>query len=236
MNLSGAIVEHQNSLVQFYMKLAERFEENSIIRTLWHEMAGDVSEQIQSIKSLPPSFWNQLKNAPDGDIESTVNRIPSPPADVADISIRGAFEISLQLTEPVILKIYSRAIRLLRKNSTAPALNFYILVKAYVAKLARTTDSFAGDPLLIRRAQMLLLGFEKEVQAPAPEIKSLASRTPSLSAHETSVTGKTIAKATKETTQKPLQNVKTDESKPAKAAQVKIKTSPVKKPATNKRA
>ena len=233
MNLSGSIVERQNSLLQFYLNLAERFEENSIIRTLWLDMAGDVSQQIESIKALPPSFWNQLKNDPSGDIQSTVNNVPPPPVDVANISLRNAFENSLQLTEPVVLKIYARAVRLLRKDSTAPALNFYILVKSYVTKLVRTTDSFAGDPLLIRRAQMLLMGFEKEVQEPASEIKSSAPGKPQVNALDT---GKAVAAAATKTTKKPPQNVKTAELKPVKSTQAKIKTLPGKKPVTTKRA
>ena len=236
MNLLGVIVERQNSLVQLYLKLEERFEENSIIRTLWRDMAGDVSQQIQSIKSLPPSLWNQFKNAPDGGIEPAVKSVPSPPANVADILLRDAFEISLQSTEPVVLKIYARIVRLLRKNSTAPALNFYILVKAYVARLVRTTESFAGDPVLIRRAQLLLLGFEKEVQEPALEIKLLAPGTPSAIARKAPVAGKAAARTEKETTKKTPKNVKAAESKPAKAAKVKIKTLPGKKSATTKRA
>ena len=233
MNLSSAIVERQTLLMQFYLNLAERFEENSIVRTLWRDMAGDVSQQIESVKTLPPSFWNKFKNAPDGGIESAVNSVFSSLVDVENISLRDAFEISLQLTEPVVLNIYARAVRLLRKNSTTPALNFYILVKSYVARLARTTDTFAGDPLLIRRAQMLLMGFEQEVQKPTPEIKSLAPGKPRANARDK---GKTVTVAAKETTKKPPQKVKTPESKLARATQVKIKTLPGKKPATTKRA
>lgn len=236
MNLLGAIVEHQNSLLRFYRKLEERFEENSVIRTLWHDMADDVSQQIQSIKSLPSSLWNQLKNTPDSGFESAVKSVPSRPANAADISLRNCFEISIDLTEPVVLKIYARLVRLLRKNSTAPALNFYFLVKAYVARLVRTTESFSGDPLLIRRAQQLLLGFEKEVQEPAPEIKPPAPRTPPSNAKKAPAAGKAASNTAKETTKKPPKTVKAIPSKPAKAAPAKIKTLPGKKPATTKRA
>ena len=130
MSLSGTIAGHQNSLLQLYRKLEKRFEENSVIQTLWRDMADDVSLQIQSVKSFPSSVWNQFKNVPDNDFESAVKSIHSPPVDVADISLRDSFEISLQLTEPIVLKIYARIVRSLRKNSTAPTLNFYILVKS----------------------------------------------------------------------------------------------------------
>jgi hypothetical protein len=193
MNLLGAIVEQQNSLFQFYRKLEERFEENSIVQALWRDMAGDVSMQIQSLKTLPPSFWNQFKQAPDDGFESAIKSVPSPPANVTDISLRDSFEISLQLSEHVVLKIYARAVRLLRRNSTTPALNFYILVKTYVARLLRTTESFAGDPLLIRRAHLLLAGLEKEVQEPVAEIKPLMSKSSASKAQKTpSAVGKDV--------------------------------------------
>ena len=235
MNLLGAIVEHQNSLVQLYRKLEERFEENSVVSTFWRDMSGDVSQQIQSSKSLPSSLWNQFKNAPDGGIVSVVKGVPSPPAGVSEISLRDAFDISLQLTEPVVLKIYARIVRLMRKNSTAPALNFYILVKAYVARLVRTVESFAGDPVLIRRAQLLLLGFEKEVQEPDPEIRYSTPRPLPASARKAPVTGKASAVESKKPTKIHPEKAKAAGSKPAKTTQVKIKTLPAKKPVTTKR-
>ena len=239
MNLLGAIVEHQNSLLRFYRKLEERFEENDVIQAFWRDMADDVSLQIQSLKSLPASSWNQLKNAPDNSFESAVKavkEIPAPPADAADISLRNCFDISLRLAEPVVLKVCARMVRLLRKNSTAPALNLYILVKAYVARLVRATEFFSGDPLLIRRAQLLLAGLEKEVQEPAPEIKVPTSNAASAKTQKKPVLVKSNAKAAKETTNTPPGNVKNVSSKPAKAAPVKTKAVSGKPPATTKRA
>jgi len=217
MTLLGVIVEHQNLLLQLYRKLEERFEENSVIRTLWRDMAGDVSLQIQSLKSFPPSLLNQFKNTRDNGFESAVKNVLSQPVDVTDISLRDGFEVSLRLTEPVVLKIYARLVRSLRKNSTAPALNFYILVKAYVARLVRTTESFAGDPMLNRRAQLLLLGFEKEVQEPALENKVLVSKPLSTKAQKDPVT------AAKETTKNPSKNAKAAASKPKDAPAKKEK-------------
>ena len=231
MNLLAAIVEHQDSLLRLYRKLEERFEENSVIRALWSAMAGDVSLQIQSLKSLPSSLWNQFKNAPDDDFVSAVKSVHSPPADVTDISLRDCFEISLQLAEPVVLKIYARVIRLLRKNSTAQSLDFYILVKAYAARLVRTTESFAGDPLLTRRARLLLSEMEKGVQEPSPEIRALASKALSAAVQKSSVSGKADAKTDKAAAKKPQKN--TDASK---TVLTKSKALPEKSPAANKRA
>ena len=239
MKLSGAIVEHQNSLLRLYRKLEERFEENSVIQTLWRDMADDISLQIQSIQSFPPSLWNRFKNVQDDDFESAIKSVPSPPADVANISLRDGFEISLQLAEPVVLKIYARVIRLLRENSTAPALNFYILVKTYVTRLARTAESFAGDPLLIRRAQSLMLELEKGIQEPAPEIKDPASKTNkalSTKAWKTSVSAKADTKIAKKTTKKTHKDINLSAPRPAKTAPVETKTLSGKTSTTTKRA
>ena len=241
MNLLGTIVEHQNSLLRLYRKLEERFEENGVIQSFWHGMAGDVSSQIQSLKSLPSSLWNQFKNDADNSFESavkTVKDVSTPPADIANISLRDCFEISLQMAEPAILKIYARVIRMLRKNPTMPALNFYILLKAHVTRLVRTTESFAGDPLLIRRAQLLLAGMEKEVREPALEIKTpaLARTVLQSKAPKIPVSDKADTKAAKKTTKAPPENVKAATSKPAKTATVKTGTLPEKTPATTKRA
>ena len=258
MNLQGAIVEHQNSLLRFYRKLEERFEENSVIRSLWHEMADDISLQIQSLKSLPPSIWNQFKNAPNKGFETAVKEVKetsTQKADVPNLSLRDCFETSLQLAEPVVIKIYARLIRTLRKNSTTQVLNFYILVKTYVARLLRTTQSFSGDPLLIRRSQLLLAGLEKEVQEPDPEIKIPAAGTPSGKKQKPSVSGKTDAKISKETTKAASSKLAVKEtakvlpgkvktakettkaipSKPAKNIPVKTKVLPGKSPAKTKR-
>jgi len=203
MNLQGAIVEQQNLLLRFYRKLEERFGENGVIQSLWREMAGDVSMQIQSLKSLPTSTWNQFKNSLNNSFESAVNEVKetsTQTADVSNLSLRDCFEISLQLAEPVVLNIYARLIRTLRKNSTTQVLNFYILVKTFVARLLRTTQSFSGDPLLIRRAQLLLAGLEKEVQEPDPENKVPTAGTQSGKKQTSSILDKMDAKAAKETT------------------------------------
>jgi len=232
MNLLSVIAGHQNSLLQLYRKLEQRFEENSIIKTLWSEMAGDVSLQIQSLKSFPSSLWTQLKNASDDDFASAVKSISSPTADVAGISLRDCFETSLALTEPVVLKIYARIVRLLRKNSTAPALNFYILVKAYIARLARTTESYAGDPLLVRRAQLLIAGLEREVQDPDPEIKAIASRALSAKEQKTLISGKTKVKPAEAAVKNQPKNVKSAEAavknqpKNVKSAEAAVKNQP----------
>ncbi|MDR1727630.1 MAG: hypothetical protein LBT74_06840 [Acidobacteriota bacterium] len=177
MNLSGSIAEHQHSLQRMYQKLADRFAENGVIRALWRDMSEDVSLQIQGLKSLPNSFWNQLKKAPDDRLEAAVKGHRPVAADTESVSLRESFELTLQSSEPVILKIYARIVRLLRSSPvTDQSLDFYILVKAHAARIVRITESFAGDPTLIRRARMLLQGLEKEVQEPDPEEVKAASQ------------------------------------------------------------
>jgi hypothetical protein len=203
MNLSGSIAEHQNSLQRMYRKLADRFEENSIIQALWRDMSEDVSLQAQGLKSLPASFWNQLRKNPDSRLEAAVKEYRPAVANTETISLRESFELALQSSEPIILKIYARIVRLLRGSPvTVQSLDFYILVKSHAARIVRTTESFAGDPILIRRAQLLLQGLEKEVQEPEPEVIKAAisaakTQKPSVAAVKPSA-GKVSGSAKKE--------------------------------------
>lgn len=154
-----------------YLKLEQRFSENNLIRELWSTMAHDVSQQIRSLDALPQSFWNQLKKDPEGLSVEAAGSAPQQPADRDEaLSLRLCFEQVLRLEEPTILKIYVPLIRRLRENLTAPALDFYIMVKAHIARITRVTQSFSGDPVLIQRSNSLLQAFEKEVQEPPIEL------------------------------------------------------------------
>lgn len=178
MNLQGSINENQNALLKLYLSLKQRFTENSLILDLWNAMESDVAEQIRNLKALPPSFWRQLKQADDapalaatgGQKEYTLEK-------EGVLSLQRTFEIALAAEEPLILEIYVPIIRNLRRNRTGAALDFYILVKAHLARLVRVTESFAGDPLLVQRANVLLQGFEREVQdrqeAPPPPVNRI---------------------------------------------------------------
>ncbi len=179
MNLHGSIKELQNSIAQLYLKLEERFSENHLIRELWGAMAHDVSQQILSLNALPQSFWNQLKKDKVGlSIETIEGLRQQSVAIEGDISLSSSFEHALRLEEPAILKVYAPLIRRLRENLTTPALEFYIMVKAHLARISRVTESFAGDPVLLQRSQQLLQAFEKEIQEPHIEIKISAKKKP----------------------------------------------------------
>jgi hypothetical protein len=167
MNLHGSTTELQNTLAQLYLKLEQRFNENRLIRELWSGMAHDILQQVASLKAFPSSFWSQLKKDQDGSMDSNIQSAKLQIVEkTEDLPLRKCFELALYLEEPMILKVYVPIIRSLRKNWTNTALDFYIMGKAHLARIARVTESFSGDPLTIQRSNLLLQSFEKEVQEP----------------------------------------------------------------------
>jgi hypothetical protein len=179
MNLLGSIIERQNALAQIYHKLEDRFLENSMIRALWNGMAQDISKQIDSLQALPASFWMQFKKDSDRQLETSADGSNKPSIAVTEvISLKESFNLTLLIEETLILSTYIPIIRNLRKNLTNPALDFYIMVKSHVARIVSVIESFAGDPVLIQRAHLLLQKFEKEVQEHAAIIKPAAKDAP----------------------------------------------------------
>ncbi len=79
------------------------------------------------------------------------------------------------LEEPIILKIYAPLTRRLRRAWTELALDFYVMVKAHIARVAQSVQLFSGDPALGQRCALLLQSFEKEVQEP-PEVPRIPSK------------------------------------------------------------
>jgi hypothetical protein len=167
MNLLGSTTEIQNTLAQLYLKFEQRFSENVLIRDLWSGMAHDILQQMASLKSFPSSFWIQLSKDQDrrmeADIQSAKLQITEKPE---VLPLKQCFETALQFEEPTIMKIYVPIIRSLRRNWTNTALDFYIMVKAHLARITRVFESFSGDPLAIQRSNLLQQSFEKEVQTP----------------------------------------------------------------------
>jgi hypothetical protein len=179
MNLQGSIIERQNSTSQIYRKLEDRFLENSIIRALWNDMALDISKQINSLKVLPASCWNQLKKDSDSQFESSANVSNKQSHENSEVmSLKDCFNLTLQIEESMILSIYVPIIRNLRGNWSNSALDFYIIVKSHVARIVSAIESFSGDPVLIQRAHVLLEKFEKEVQEHTAKLKPAAKKTP----------------------------------------------------------
>ena len=165
MSLQGSITELQNAVLQLYHKLQQRFKENRMMNELWSAMAHDISNQISSLHALPLSFWNHLKDDFDGLNHAIASCGRSQIADKDfDDSLRNCFERSLRIEEPIILKAYVPIIRSLRENQANQSLEFYIMVKAHLARITRIIQAFAGDPLIIQRSNLLLQDFEKDVQ------------------------------------------------------------------------
>ena len=182
MNLHGSIADLQKASIQLYLKLQKRFKDNVLIRELWESMAGDVSQQKDSLKALPPSFWNQLQKEHGELVQAAIPYARLQVIDdIKDIPLKSCIEGALQFEEPTILKIYIPIIRSLREDPANPALDFYIMVKAHLARIARMTASFSGDPVIIQRSSLLLQSFEREIQEPpaeaiVPQAKSRATR------------------------------------------------------------
>jgi hypothetical protein len=174
MNLQGSITELQDTIDQLYLELQKRFSENQLIRDVWSSMAQDITQQKRSMSAIPNSFWNQLKNEQDRFLKDIAAARQQVIETKEDASLIHCFERALLYEEPATLKVYAPIIRKLRENWTDRALDFYIMVKAHLARIARVTQAFAGDPRVIQRANMLLQQFEKEVQEhhtqPAPKL------------------------------------------------------------------
>ncbi len=167
MNLHGSITELQDRISKLYLKHEQQFSENSLIRDLWSAMAKDVAQQTSSLDALPVPFWNELKKGQDGLFEAIqAARQSQIIENKEDLSLRGCFAKTLSIEEPTILKVYVPIIRKLRENWTDHALDFYIMVKAHLARIVRITASYSGDPLLMQRSNVLLTNFEREVQEP----------------------------------------------------------------------
>jgi hypothetical protein len=165
MNLHGSINELQNAIVQLYHKLEQRFRENKIISDLWGAMANDIAQQISCLNALPPSFWSHIRNELSAFSEIINSDFHAQIRDKSSAgSLKNCFEFSLHVEEPFMLKAYVPIIRCLRENKTNQSLEFYILVKAHLARITRATQAYSGDPIIIQRSNLLLQAFEKEVQ------------------------------------------------------------------------
>ncbi len=175
MNLQGSITELQDTMIQLYVDLQQRFSENQLVRDIWSSMAQDVAQQKRSMSALPHSFWIQMKDEQDPFIKEIAAARKQIIEKKEDLSLIRCFEQAFLYEEPATLKIYVPIIRRLRENWTDRALDFYIIVKAHLARITRVTREFAGDPGILQHSNLLLQQFEKEVQE--PHIKPMARQT-----------------------------------------------------------
>ncbi len=167
MSLAGALAKLQKKGVDLYIHISQFFSENSLIRASWVEMAGDLDRQAEGLKRLPGSFWNRLKADPGTSAALELCANPDFGHKCDNRRLSYCFSHTLDFEEPLILRAYVPLIRVLRTEWTDQALEFYIMVKAHLARLTRLIEPFADDPVLIQRANDLLRRFEHEVQEPA---------------------------------------------------------------------
>jgi hypothetical protein len=171
MSLQGFIGKLQNASARVYLDLANSFVENGLFRDTLVSMAQDKEEQAKCLKDLPARYWNHHKKEESLlDVVNECLKQLAKPRNEPSTSMQLALSWAFDLEEPIILKVYAPLIRHLRTEWTDHALDFYILTKAHVAKLARIAQSFSGNPILIQRSMALLDGFEKAVQTPDPTL------------------------------------------------------------------
>jgi hypothetical protein len=165
----GALAKLQRSGAEFYLKIAEKFRENSLIREAWITLAQDLEQQIESLRELPASFWRGHEVEVQV-LQVAIAQCPPPKTGngAEPASLHACFTHTLDFEEPLILRAYVPLIKALRADCTNQALDFYIKVKAHVARLNRIIQPFSGDPVLTQRTINLLQVFEREVQGPPP--------------------------------------------------------------------
>ncbi len=174
MNLKGSL----NKLLQMgshhYDTLNQRFSANSLIKNEWAEMARDKNQQAECLGSLHPSFWKLLKENDKETVEAFAATLEvvgeKAKSGPSEGSLHDWLGRTLDLEEPVLLKIYAPLIFRLRTDDSGQALGFYIMVNAQVTRLARLIRGFSGDPSLIQRCLSLQSQFEKAAQGPEPKI------------------------------------------------------------------
>jgi hypothetical protein len=174
--LRGSLSQLHRSVARYYAELQQRFEGNCLIREMWASMSRDQQAQLESLKKLPPSFWMALKDQ-EKDLVRTAEQLSPAGTDHQGIPLQTCLVQIIDLEEPIILKICAPLTRRLRSAWTELALDFYVMVKAHIARVAQSVQLFSGDPSLGQRCALLLQSFEKEVQEP-PEIPAIRVKRP----------------------------------------------------------
>jgi hypothetical protein len=172
--LRGSLSLLQRAVAKIYSQLQQRFEGNYLVSSVWAAMGHDLHAQVESLKKLPPSFWQSLKNQ-EKELARAAELVYPANADWRSGSLRSCLTQTIDLEEPIILKVYAPLIRRLRSEWTEHALDFYVMVKAHIARVAHSIQLFSGDPALSLRCAVLLHSFEKEVQEP-PEVEVAPSK------------------------------------------------------------
>ena len=167
MTLLGSIARLQTLGSQFYANLAQVFSANNLIRETWASMSQDLTQQVESVQSLPHSFWIQFKSE-ETKLRESIQACwtPQDPGKETDRTLQYFLSRSLDFEEPLILQVYVPLIRHLRVKWSGQVLDLYIMVKAHLSRLLQVIRSFSGDPASIHRVSSLFQTFEKDVQVP----------------------------------------------------------------------
>jgi hypothetical protein len=161
--LRSTLSKLQKAVAKFYVRIEERFAGNNLVRDMWSSMVRDLEAQVASLKKLPPSFWQALQSEEKVLARAALRLYPARDDEIAG-SLQSCLVRTINLEEPVILAIYAPLIRHLRGEWIEHALDFYIMVKAHIARVSQSIQLFSGDPELSQRCVGLLKNFEKEVQ------------------------------------------------------------------------
>jgi hypothetical protein len=156
----------QRAAAKYYLQLQQRFAVNVLVSEIWGSMGQDLLAQAEGIKKLPSAFWLTLQEQEAELVraaESVHTRFSAQEGGTLTARLSRTFDIE----EPIILSIYAPLIRRLRTDWTEVALDFYVLVRARIVKLARLIQTYAGDPALCQRCAVLLVNLDKEVQEPS---------------------------------------------------------------------
>ncbi len=175
--LRGSLSQLQRAVAKYYSLLQQHFEGNYLISGMWAAMGHDLQMQAESLKKLPPSFWQSLANQ-ERELVHAAEILPPPNADKHAGSLRLCLARTIEIEEPIILKIYAPLTRRLRLAWTELALDFYVMVKAHISRVAQSVQLFSGDPDLGQRCALLLQSFEREVQEQPEIAKAPSGRRP----------------------------------------------------------
>jgi hypothetical protein len=155
----------QRASAKYYLQLQQRFAANVLVSEMWGSMEQDLLAQAEGIKKLPSAFWMSLQKQ-EAELARAAESLYTGFSGEQGGTLTACLSRTFELEEPVILSIYAPLIRRLRADWTEVALDFYVLVRARIIKLARLIQTYAGDPALCQRCAVLLVNLDKEVQEP----------------------------------------------------------------------
>lgn len=156
----------QRAAARYYLQLQQRFAVNGLVSEIWGSMGQDLLAQAEGIKKLPSAFWLSLQKR-EAELSRAAGSICTRFSAENDGTLTACLSRTFDLEEPIILSVYAPLIRRLRTDWTEVALDFYIIVRARIVKLARLIETYAGDPALCQRCAVLLVNLDKEVQEPS---------------------------------------------------------------------